>query len=64
MNLKEEYDLSANLQYRYLTPENQFEAAILVKLSQLYPNIFDLEIEHKSYHFQEYRLQLRIGEKK
>ncbi|MCP4762609.1 MAG: hypothetical protein GY870_12585 [archaeon] len=64
MNLKEDYDVDAKLKYRYLTPANQFEAALLVELSILYPNMFKLHIDHREHRFQEYQLQLKIINKK
>ena len=57
MNLAEEYDVNGELKYHYLIPDDAQEAAIFVKMAELYPKYFDIYIEKKMYG----RYEIRLG---
>lgn len=60
MFLKEKYGAD-DLKYRYLEPESTQESAVIVKLSELYPHLFELITERETAGYK-YKLRIKIKE--
>lgn len=61
MILKEEYDTSHKLKYRYLQAEELHECGLLLRLDVLYPDYFAMETDKDSWS-DYYIIKLKILE--